>query len=387
MNQEFSVFEVPENCCGCSACSSVCPKQAISMVQDEKGFLYPKVDMEHCIHCQRCEKVCAFQKESFVQEEPLSDNLIFAAKHKQLQERLTSRSGGVFATMSNYILQKNGVVYGAAFDDSLKVVHKRTESWDGIMEMKGSKYVQSDLNNTFRQVKEDLLQERYVLFSGTPCQTAGLLNAVASLPTEKLFVCDIVCHGTPSSKIYADYLHHMEQQKHRKVIAVNFRDKSFGWAAHIESFQFENRKRVYSNLYTNLFCEHIMFRPSCGNCKYTSFHRPSDLTLGDFWGIDKCLPTFNDNRGVSLVIVNTEKGKQLFEAIQNDLDVEPSRKEDCMQPNLQNPSVFSPQTDDFWLDYQAHGFAYVAKKYGRRSLYRRLRFRTKILLFRLKKRG
>lgn len=222
----------------------------------------------------------------------------------------TSRSGAVFIALSDWILAQGGTVYGAGYADHFRVVHKRAATPKERDEFKGSKYVQSDPGNVFAQVRADLEQGRHVLFSGTPCQTAGLRSVLdlQHAPTEKLWLVDLVCHGVPAPYVWRDYLAYVEHRQGEQALAVDFRDKSrLGWSAHEESFLFPKGKAI-RRTYTDLFNKDIMFRLSCGVCPFACQQRPSDLTIGDFWGWEKVDAGFNaDNRGVSLLLINTEK--------------------------------------------------------------------------------
>lgn len=356
-------IEHPEDCCGCTACASICPHNAISMKPDTLGFLYPEVDTEKCVDCGLCEKVCAFN-DNYDTSLSLSQPDVYAARHKDMQEIETSRSGAAFIALSDWVIEHGGIVYGAGYTDHFRVVHKRAVSKEERNEFKGSKYVQSDLTGVFRQVKADLKAGLLVMFSGTPCQTAGLNSYVGKKLRENLYLVDIVCHGVPGPFIWRDYLAYLERKHGDKICWVNFRDKQlYGWTAHYESFKFVNGGGKMTFTYT--FYKHIMFRHSCGVCPYTNTHRPSDITLADFWGWEKTDPTFNvDDKGVSLVLINTEKGRKLFEAVKDNMNIIPVKLEDCLQPNLQHPSIIHPKRMDFERDYARKGFEYVMKKYG-----------------------
>lgn len=356
------------DCCGCTACASICPKDAITMEPDILGFKYPKVDLNKCIDCGLCEKVCAFN-DNYDKSLNLKEPEIYAARHKDIHEIETSRSGAAFIAISDYILENGGIVYGAGYKDHFRVAHKRATTKEERNEFKGSKYVQSDLDGIFRQVKEDLKQGNTVLFSGTPCQTAGLNSYIGKKLRENLVLVDIVCHGVPSPYIWRDYLTYLENKYKGKVVKVDFRDKSrIGWAGHIESYTFDNGEKIETKKYTNLFYKHIMLRESCGTCHYTNFHRPSDFTLADYWGWEKTNSSINkDNKGVSLVLVNTEKGHYISDVIKNKMLVIPARVENCIQPNLQHPSEFNPKWKSFKKDYECLEFEFVMKKYNQES--------------------
>ena len=349
-------------CSGCTACASVCAQDAITMQPDALGFLYPVVDKDKCTDCGLCEKVCAFN-DHYDTSQNLPQPDAYAARHKDMREVETSRSGAAFIAISDYILENDGVVYGAGYADHFRVVHKRAVTKEERDEFKGSKYVQSDLTGVFRQVKKDLKDGLTVLFSGTPCQTAGLNAYIGKKLRERLILVDIVCYGVPGPYLWRDYLAYLEKKQGDKICWVNFRDKQkYGWAAHHETFKFVKRGKMS---FTYLFYQHIMFRLSCGKCHYANTKRPSDITLADFWGWQRIDPDINaDNKGVSLILINTKKGRGLFEAVKDRMTVIPAKLENCLQPNLQHPSVIHPKRMAFERDYEQKGFEYVMKKYG-----------------------
>jgi coenzyme F420-reducing hydrogenase beta subunit len=353
------------DCCGCTACASVCAHHAISMEPDAMGFLYPKIDTDKCTECGLCEKVCAFNP-NYDKSLNLSEPQIYAARHKDIHEIETSRSGAAFIAISDYVLEQGGVVYGAGYAEHFRVVHKRATNKEERNEFKGSKYVQSNLRDIFPQVKADLKQGLIVLFSGTPCQTAGLASYIGKRLREKLILVDIVCHGVPAPYIWRDYLTYLEKKYKQPIVEVNFRDKSrVGWNEHIESFVFQDGSKKEFNTYTYLFYRHIMLRPSCSKCHYTNFKRPSDFTLADYWGWEKLSPDFNkDNKGCSLLLINSEKGLEIFEKRKEELNYLSTTQELCIQPNLQQPSKFDTQWIEFEKLYKKQGFAAVAKRYG-----------------------
>lgn len=348
-------------CCGCTACAAICSHEAISMIPDDMGFKYPVVDTGKCTNCGLCIKICAFNR-NYKKTDNFSKPKSFGARHRNAEELMTSRSGGVFVALYDWVLKQGGVVYGAGFSGHFRVIHKRASTKEQCREFKGSKYVQSDLDGIFLSVRKDLEQGLIVLFSGTPCQTAGLQSYIGKRFEEKLFLVDIICHGVPSPYIWEDYLSYLEEKENKKITAVNFRDKKrFGWTSHKESFLFNN---TYTYTYTYIFYKHIMFRQSCSECPYCNLNRPSDLTLGDFWGWEKTDPLFNlDDKGCSLVLCNTPKGLNLFEAVRAALDVRPAKLEDCMQTHLSKPSSKHPLRIKFEEEYVKLGFEYVLKKY------------------------
>lgn len=369
-------------CCACTACKNICPKQAIEMILDEKGFLYPKIDENKCIKCGLCEKVCFYNTGYKTLDDHLNKIETYAVKHKDFNTRINSRSGGIFTALSDYILNNNGVVYGVGYKENFVVCYKRAESKEERNGFRGSKYVQSELNDIFKQVKNDLENNRWVLFSGTPCHVVGLVKFLGKKKYDKLLLVDIVCHGVPSPKTFRDYIEYVEKKHNGKVTNFDFRDKSFGWNTHIESFII-NDKKYSSEIYTNLFYSHLGFRESCYTCQVANLNRPSDITIADCWGIAKNRPDIDDNKGVSLVIVNTEKGKSIQEKILSDLEYYVIDINDYMQPQLKGPNKRSKKVDAFWDDYLNNGFTYIAKKYGTISFFDRVKGKIKRIILRI----
>lgn len=351
-----------KKCCGCTACMSICPKQAISMKPDVLGFLYPKVNLEICVDCGLCERICSFS-DCYDTSLNFPNPLAYGARHLDMREVETSRSGAAFIALSDWILDQGGVVYGAGFVDHFRVAHKRASTKAERDEFKGSKYVQSDLGETFKQVRDDLKNGLVVMYSGTACQIAGLKSFIGQKLSTQLYLVDIVCHGSPAPYIWRDYLAWIEK-KYGDVARMSFRDKSLGWANHVESFTLRNGSIIRTNLYRDLFLKNIMLRDCCGNCHFANTKRPSDVTIADFWGWKKTNATVNlDDKGLSLLFINTDKGKRIFEKASDSLNYFPAKLEDCLQPNLKQPSVINPKRKQFELDFQKKGFEYIIGRY------------------------
>ena len=375
------------DCCGCSACADICPVQAIKMEIDSEGFLYPFVNKERCIHCGKCDRVCGFHK---IDPKTLPFQLpyAFGVKHKEFTVRESSRSGAAFIGFSDVVLKQGGVVYGAALQDDFSVRHIRAISTKQRNRMKKAKYVQSSTIGIYPSVIDDLEAGLNVLFSGTPCQVAGLKAYLLEkkVDTERLVCCDMVCHGVPSPDIWKQYLKYISEKNHGKILEANFRDKDFGWDSHFETFVIEGKKKkVVARDYTDLFYQHIMFRPSCYNCPFANVYRPGDLTMADFWGIEKQGHLeFEDNHGVSLVLVNTLRGKEIFDLAKEEFEWFETSVENCMQPTLVKPSVPSPRRDIFWRDYEKMSFYELLKKYTTPSSFvEREKKRLKKIMYRM----
>lgn len=355
-----------KECSGCTACASICPHSAIEMKPDVLGFKYPEVDKNKCVDCGLCDKVCAFN-DNYDKSLNLSKPFAYAARHKDMIEMMKSRSGGAFAAISDYILEKGGIVYGAGYSGHFVVTHKRATTKEERDEFRGSKYVQSDLTGIFLQVKEDLKNGLTVLFSGTPCQTSGLNAFVGKKLRKNLYLVDLVCHGVPGPYLWRDYLDYLEKKYNQKIISVDFRDKvHYGWSAHKETFCFaENLGFKTFSYYTYAFYQHIALRQSCGVCYFTNFVRPSDLTLADFWGVENTDASFNaDDKGCSLVLCNTEKGRDLFDLVKNDMTVIRAKIENIHIPHLEHPAVFHKDRLNFEQDYEKYGFEKTMKRHS-----------------------
>lgn len=377
------MIDVKENkgqCCGCTACYSICPKNAIAMVEDEKGFKYPQVDISLCVQCGLCDNVCAFsKKEQFhFQDQPLA---AYAVKHKDEGIRASSRSGGVFTAITDYVLQQGGCIYGATMDENFVVKHEKAENDEQRNKMRASKYVQSDLTGVYNDVKKELLTGRLVVFSGTGCQVAGLRSFLRK-EYENLIAIDLVCHGVPSPLVWRDYTAYLKKKYKGSISEIQFRDKALlGWDMHIESFKVGKRKK-YSKNYAMLFSQGRILRDSCFNCKYTNLSRPGDFTLADFWGIDKFFKGFNDNRGVSLLFVNSSRAEEIFarQEILERLEVRKCESYEFSQPNLKHPEKEPEDRDRFWQEYNQFGLEYILKKYGMGNVKEKLKVYKSILV-------
>lgn len=361
------------DCCGCTSCYSVCPVNAITMEADKEGFLYPHIDEDKCISCNTCVRVCAFKSDiencTYGKEKSKEDIKVYAVKHKDENVRKLSRSGGVFSALTSEILREKGVIYGCILNENKEAVHFRATTEKERDAMRGSKYVQSDMTGIFKQVRSDLDNDMQVLFSGTSCQIAGLKSFLRK-DYENLICIDIVCHGVPSPKVWKDYLEWQEQKNAARCKVVNFRNKvDYGWPAHIETLIMERndgkKKRVDSRIYTKLFYSHNTLRLSCSKCPYKSIYHPGDITIADYWGINKAAPGFNDNKGVSLVIVNSEKGMKIFRLIMEFLDFCETKIEDSMQQPFIGPFEIPKEREKFWKDYEELTFYEIINKYAK----------------------
>ena len=311
-------------CCGCTACVSVCPKGCISMSEDKEGFLYPVVDSVKCIDCGLCEKVCPVLHPLNNESEPL----VYAAINNDESIRMQSSSGGIFTLLAESVIDKGGVVFGACFDRNWNVVHNYTETKEGLAKFRGSKYVQSNVGKSFSQVKAFLDAGRIVLFSGTPCQVAGLKNYLRK-PYPILLTVDLVCHGVPSPDVWRKYLEETVCRAYgikKNKPAVNlcdyisdikFRAKDKGWKKFSFKIEYKDGRTemnpFYENPYMNIFLSNLSLRLSCYVCPVKLHNLQSDITLADFWGVDKIDNEIDDNKGCGLLLIhNRDKLDLLF---------------------------------------------------------------------------
>lgn len=322
-------------CCGCTACMAVCPKQCISMKEDDEGFLYPTVDTSLCIDCNLCQKVCPVLHQGG-KREPLD---VYAAKNDDEQVRLSSSSGGIFTQLAEKTIDEGGVVFGARFDENWEVMHDCTETREGIAAFRGSKYVQSRIGDCYQRAKQYLLAGRKVLFTGTSCQIAGLKSYLGK-EYDNLLAVDVVCHGVPSPKVWRSYLSEIVAPQggknsvlphpyecKTKITSIDFRSKSTGW----KKFSFaltlseasadgEQNSVLLSSIFIEnpfmeVFLDNVSLRPSCYVCPVKAGKSQSDISIADFWGVHKSMPEFDDDKGVSLALVFTEKGRKVFDAL------------------------------------------------------------------------
>lgn len=357
------VYKNQEECCGCTACASACPHQAIKMEFDKCGFKYPVINQRLCSDCGICRKTCSFTKPN----EYRRFQECFVVKHTSEDIVNESRSGGFFTAISDIILEMDGVVYGALLDDNIFVRHIRAVDKRERDSLRKSKYVQSDLDGIFSLIEKDLKNGKYVLFTGTGCQCDGLRGYLNNkkIPDEMLILCDLVCHSNASPELFRKYVEYQENRFNSKVIEYSFRDKEkYPWGSHVEKIVFENQKNFYTDEYTNLFYTDDI-RPSCYRCKYTSLQRATDLTIADCWGGEKVYPEIvTYQKGASLVLINSDKGREFFQRTLKNIEVKEIDIEDVMQPRLKEPEKRSSTYNKFWDDYQHLSFDEFMKKYG-----------------------
>lgn len=347
-----------KKCCGCLACVQKCPQQCISVYEDKEGFLYPKVELDKCINCHLCEKVCPY----VTQNEAHKPLICYAAKNLSELIRRESSSGGVFTPVAEYVIAKGGVVFGARFNQNWQVQHSYTENRDGIEPFRGSKYVQSYIGETFKQTESFLKKGRIVLFSGTPCQILGLKNFLRK-EYENLITLEIVCHGVPSPKIWKEYFKSLELSN---IGTVSHKDKLSGWKGYSFSVKDISNKilfveKAYENKYLIAFSRNLILRPSCFMCPAKSGKSRADITLADYWGIEKFYPQMDDDIGTSFVCCNSQKGLNIIDNLKQEFQL--------VTANYQNSIIYNSciekSTDEpkdrklFWDSYNEIGITVV----------------------------
>lgn len=374
-----------EECCGCSACVNICQRHAIHMEQDEKGYLYPAIAQELCVDCRLCEKVCPLKEG---EKEKVFEKKAYGVKNNNQIERTKSSSGSVFIEVAKYILDKHGVVYGVELTSDFQVKHGRATSLEAVRKFQGSKYVQSDKNESFRLIQQDLKAGKEVLFTGTPCEVAGLKRFLRK-EYDNLYTLDLICHGVPSMKLLKSCLKEKENENSSKVKELRFRDKAYGWRNQEIYIKLENGTIYHAPIWVDnfyrLFTNNYILRDSCYTCKFANMERQGDITIGDFWNIKNVNETFEDKLGVSSIIINSKKGEQLFEILKDNFQVIECSLSDITQPNLHNPSPRPERYEEFQKDCSQKGLDYCLKKYGSMRISEKIRRKLSPIKKKLKK--
>lgn len=366
-------------CSGCHACYNICPKDAITMVCDKDEFKYPQIDEDLCIHCNLCKKVCPILKDIKIE----NDIHAYACINKNNEVRKNSSSGGIFYLLAENILSKNGVVFGARFNDDFDVVHDYIEKIEDISLFQGSKYVQSTIHISYKKVKDFLENNRLVLFTGTPCQIEGLLGYLQK-DYSNLITQDIICHGVPSPKVFKLYKESIKKKYDRNIKNIYFRKKTNGWQDFNMRIEFDDIKYESSHDhddYMRAFLKDLSLRESCYQCDAKKIHRLSDITLADFWGIDNVIPEMNDDMGTSLVIVNSLKGNQIFSDIKNKMIFKEVDYKKSVSFNIAlNQSVTRPKNRELYLNnVTINNFSKITNKYAKTTIL--MRFIKKVKKF------
>lgn len=363
----ISELALEQYCCGCTACSSICSLGAIRMVQNTRGFFTPEVDDAKCVHCGACLRVCQILSPKRVS----STIQKTAAIYKDDAARMGSSSGGVLSALISLLDEKyrgNIHYFGVAFSEELEAVHTEAVNVPDCRSFRGSKYIQSNLAGIYPRIAELLKAGKFVLFTGTGCQCSGLRNYLSEKKADdsRLLIVDLICHGVPSQKLWKAYLQTLESCYGQKVVRYQFRNKQDGWRGQNPFAQLEDGTAVPKDVlllsYGRLF-GNLSLQEACYSCKYANTERTGDITLGDYWGIEKTSCHLDDGKGVSLCLINTEKGLHIFKELLPALDTWEIPDDSYLQPHLRSPTKKNILCDSFWRDYLTNGYEYAARKY------------------------
>ena len=374
-----------KSCCGCTACMHVCPVKCIAMQEDEEGFLYPVIEEEKCIHCHKCEKVCPI---------PNTDDLntkteTFVGYSRDEAIRKQSSSGGIFSVLAEWILQESGVVFGASFDENFEVCHIAIETEEDLEKLRGSKYVQSRMENVYPEAKQYLEMKRKVLFTGTACQIEGLKKYL-NHEYENLYTIDVLCHGVPSPKIWRMYLEEKKKQYHASVEKFEFRNKENGWKNYSINILFSNKQRYrvhyFEDKFMKMFLGNIDLRPSCYECPFKDFPRISDMTIGDSWGIEKYMPDMDDDKGTSIILVHSSNGEKMLEAIRTNLIIKEAKLDEILPPTADSRKSVEmhPNRKKYWEGVKSGESFDTLYRYVQKSILQRVIILFRYMTIRLK---
>ena len=347
-------------CTGCGACKTVCKKDAIRITKDDKGFLKSYIDSEKCVSCKACYNICP----AIHTPTPHKPTSTYAFKAPDIL-RKNSTSGGAFAALATTVINNGGSVYGASLEDNFKLYHKRIEKKEDILLLQGTKYIQSDITGVFEPLKKDILAGIPVLFSGTPCQIAAIKNFLKKeqLNTEQLYLCDIICHGVPSPKVFDDYIKWLNTKHTFKKYF--FRNKAISWRGDSSAIETGDTRLLHNqntSVFMNIYYSSNITSDACFECQYTIPERISDITISDFWGVENSNPDFEDGLGISMVLTNTQKGENLFAQTEGMKEV--SDISFAKQPQLKHPPAKPDGYEAFWSNYKNKGFEYAVKNFG-----------------------
>ena len=367
---DIVLFEDKKDCCGCASCMNICPKEAITMEEDEYGFIYPIIDRNRCVKCGSCISACGYKKN----HQKYATKAVFAVANNDENSLKKSASGGAFAVFAKYIIENNGVVYGCSMeniDNKLTPMHIRIDRKEDITKLQGSKYVQSDIGISYKNVKKDLLDGTEVLFTGTPCQVDGLKQFLKK-DYDNLLLVEIICHGVPSKKLFQDFILYYGDKLGKEIKEFYFRDKSKGQGMVTRTFYTDldgNIKETVKNgqllSYVSLFSKSYTYRINCYSCPFATEERIADLTLGDFWGFHEEYPSYkgklSNGKGISCILANTDKGIKMIEKCSDDFTLMSSDFDKVSRHNAQlhSPSKYSKKRTVILDLYKEDGYASI----------------------------
>ncbi|HAH17913.1 MAG TPA: hypothetical protein DCL29_02705 [Eubacterium sp.] len=348
-------LETKKECCGCTACFNICPTNCISMQPDDEGFLYPHIDKGNCIECHKCESVCPIQNKHNNSQKVDA----ICARSSSIDIVKNSTSGGFFTPLAQYVLAQNGKVVGATYSDNKKIEHivVCNNNKNDISKLRGSKYVQSDLKNTFSEVKQELESGVLVCFSGTPCQIEGLLNYLEK-DYDSLITVDVICHGTPSPKLWKKYVDYQEKKYKSTIKSVSFRKKTYGYHSGTMELAFENGHKYNGSARVDYmlksFFREISSRPSCYECNFKTDTHPSDFTIFDSWHASELVPGLkDDDMGYTNVFINTDKGRKIFSNIEEHYEFYPIDIEQAIKLDgkmVRNSAIPHQKRKEYYVD-------------------------------------
>lgn len=388
---------IKKECCGCRACEEICCSSAISLVKDEYGFYYPVIDKDKCVLCGKCEKVCPYNTEEELFKSPIET---YAAINLDSVDVYNSSSGGIFIAFARQIIQEGGIVYGCMMDDKNIVKHVRVDKISELLKLQKSKYVQSNLEGIYSQIKKDINEKRRVLFVGTPCQVAGLYSFLRSNKNEHLLTIDIVCHGVPSQEFFDDYLSVLNKKYNNSVTKYMFRAKKKAENGMNWYFSYEhNAKKVFRNWpedsFNYLYMQSLCYRESCYECKFAKKERMADITLCDYWGWDNYhKQDFKMGSTVSGIVVNSDLGKFMLNKVSRKLKLVPTKYEDLSRHNscLVTGKEKNELRDIVLKNWKLYGYEFIDKHFQKQMKfvilkYKIMRFvpeKIKYVLWRIK---
>lgn len=384
------LYSDKSKCCGCGSCKHICPVSAIILKKDKEGFEYPLIDEKKCINCNRCVDVCPIQKKEKILNNKNNEEIFsYIVKSRELEILKISSSGGFVTEIAKKIVKNNGVVFGALFDENKNIIHQKINNVEGLKKVAGSKYVQSNLKNTFNECKKELCKGTQVLYIGMPCQIEGLKNFLKK-DYENLITIDLVCHGVSSPLFWKDYRDFLEKKFNSKIKKINFRDKKFGYKSSGMKIKFSNSYQYWNSpridYFLKCFFMNIITRPSCLKCNFKTLNHNSNFTVFDCWNYEKLLNDFN-NLGYTNVITNNKKGKDILSSMTNFLEIYPVNLEDILPKNggmLLKSASAKINREEFWDYYLNNSFEKTMGKFCHISLFDILIEKSKNIFFKLK---